>query len=321
MVPALAACCLSHSPLRGVVDPETEALGEIHAIEDDLRAFVAAFDPELVVLFAPDHLNGFVYRVMPQFCVGLAAEAIGDFGSPRGALDVPEDLARACAAAVLRRGVDVAVSLRMEVDHGFAQPLALLTGALAARSTIPVFVNAAGPPRAPMARSRMLGRAVGEWAAESGLRVLVIGSGGLAHDPPTPVLERASPAVRERLTEGIAPAMRAEREASVADLARDFVAGTAPLRPLDGEFDTGFVDLIADGRLEAVDGWDDDQLTERHGRAVHEVRTWVAALSALAVGGPYEVVHRHTRPVPQWIVGYGALAARPVGPKGEQVHG
>jgi 2,3-dihydroxyphenylpropionate 1,2-dioxygenase len=311
---ALAACCLSHSPLRGVVDPDGEVRAGIAAVEDELRAFVRDLDPELVVVFAPDHLNGFVYRLMPQCCVGFAAEAIGDFGSATGPLDVPEDLARACAEAVLAEGVDVAVSLRMEVDHGVAQPLDVVLGGLTARPVVPVFVNAAAPPRAPWRRARALGAAVGRWAAGLDRRVLLLGSGGLAHDPPTPLLDGAPPELRERLVVGATAAVRASREAGVAELAHAFVAGRAPLLALDPAFDAAFIGLVAEGRLDEVDDWRDDELTARHGRAVHEVRTWVAALSALAAAGPYEVVHRHVQPVPEWIVGYGALAARPAAP-------
>jgi 2,3-dihydroxyphenylpropionate 1,2-dioxygenase len=199
----------------------------------------------------------------------------------------------------------------MEVDHGVSQPLEVLLGSIGARPTVPVFVNAAAPPRAPFARARALGAAVGRWAAALDRRVLLVGSGGLAHDPPTPLLEGAPPELRERLVVGSTAEARAAREAGVAELAHAFVAGRAPLLPLDAAFDAAFVELVAEGRLAEVDAWHDDELTARHGRAVHEVRTWVAALSGLAAVGPYEVVHRHVQVVPEWIVGYGALAARP----------
>ena len=36
---------------------------------DEARAFVQAFAPEVVIEFAPDHFNGFFYRLMPSFCM------------------------------------------------------------------------------------------------------------------------------------------------------------------------------------------------------------------------------------------------------------
>ena len=113
--------CLSHSPLVGYVDPAQEVLDEVNGVIASARERIAAFSPELVVLFAPDHYNGFFYDVMPPFCLGVGATAIGDFGSAAGELPVPVELAEACAHAVMKSGIDLAVSYCMQVDHGFAQ--------------------------------------------------------------------------------------------------------------------------------------------------------------------------------------------------------
>ena len=47
--------CLSHSPLVGYVDPAQAVLDEVNGVIASARARIAAFEPELVVLFAPDH--------------------------------------------------------------------------------------------------------------------------------------------------------------------------------------------------------------------------------------------------------------------------
>ena len=49
--------CLSHTPLVGYVDPAQAVLDEVNGTIADARARIAAFSPELVVLFAPDHYN------------------------------------------------------------------------------------------------------------------------------------------------------------------------------------------------------------------------------------------------------------------------
>ena len=92
--------CLSHSPLVGYVDPAQEVLDEVNGVIASARERIAAFSPELVVLFAPDHYNGFFYDVMPPFCLGVGATAIGDFGSAAGELPVPVELAEAWCRAV-----------------------------------------------------------------------------------------------------------------------------------------------------------------------------------------------------------------------------
>ena len=138
--------CLSHSPLVGYVDPAQEVLDEVNGVIASARERIAAFSPELVVLFAPDHYNGFFYDVMPPFCLGVGATAIGDFGSAAGELPVPVELAEACAHAVMKSGIDLAVSYCMQVDHGFAQPLEFLLGGLDKVPVLPVFINGVATP-------------------------------------------------------------------------------------------------------------------------------------------------------------------------------
>lgn len=92
--------CLSHTPLVGFVDPALEVLAEVDAMIGEARERIARFDPQLIVLFGPDHYNGFFYDVMPPFCIGMAAEAIGDFDTAAGSLDVPKALAQDCVPFV-----------------------------------------------------------------------------------------------------------------------------------------------------------------------------------------------------------------------------
>jgi 2,3-dihydroxyphenylpropionate 1,2-dioxygenase len=299
---------MSHSPLAGLNDPPPAERADIDAAVGRARAFVAGFDPDLVVLFGVDHFNGFLYGVMPQFCVGTKATAIGDYRSAAGALTVAPE-ATLCAEHLLGAGVDVAVSADMTVDHAFAQPLQLLTGALDAVPLIPIFVNAAAPPRSPIGRSRVVGDAVGRWAAGLGRRVLFLGSGGLSHDPPVPSLDGAPPELVDRLLHGITPEARQRREGDVVGLAQDFAAGRTALIPLSPSFDERFLELVRTQALAEIDGWDDEWLTANFGRAVHEIRTWVAAFSALASAGPYDVTDVFYRAVPDWLVGFGPITA------------
>ena len=55
----IALCCMSHSPLLNLPGPSQELLDDIDGAIAIARDFVAAFDPELVVTFSPDHYNGF----------------------------------------------------------------------------------------------------------------------------------------------------------------------------------------------------------------------------------------------------------------------
>ncbi|NWB85878.1 3-carboxyethylcatechol 2,3-dioxygenase [Pseudomonas gingeri] len=306
--------CMSHSPLVGFVDPAPAVLAEVGCNVDDARARIATFDPELVILFAPDHYNGFFYDVMPSFCIGMAAQAIGDFGTAAGRLAVPKKLAESCAAAVLEAGVDVAISYCMQVDHGFAQPLELLLGGLDQCPVIPVFINSVAVPLPTFQRARMLGEAIGGFARTLNKRVLFLGSGGLSHQPPVPELAKVDARMADRMMgsgRNLPADEREARQQRVVLAAQRFTEDQSSLHPLNPEWDQWFLDILADGRLSELDVLGNAELSALAGKSAHEVKTWVAAFAALSAYGPYQASDRYYRPIPEWIAGFGALSAQP----------
>ncbi|WP_396928027.1 3-carboxyethylcatechol 2,3-dioxygenase [Mycolicibacterium sp.] len=305
---------MSHSPLLNLPGPSAELLDDINARLAETRDFVAAFDPELVVIFSPDHYNGFFYRLMPPFCIGSAASGVGDYGTHAGPLQVPGELANEMAAAVWEAGVDVALSAAMDVDHGTVQPLEVLFGDAASRPVIPVFINSVATPLGPLKRTRALGSAIGEYLGALDKRVLVVGSGGLSHDPPVPTLATAPPAALERIVGGapMSPEGRAARQQAVIAAAHDFAHGQSPLQPLNPDWDHALLDLIDTNRLAEVDGWTNDWIAREAGNSAHEIRTWVAAFAALASQGEYQTQQRYYRAAPELIAGFAIRTAVPV---------
>ena len=81
----------------------------------------------------------------------------------------------------------------MDVDHGTVQPLEKLFGDATARAGDPDLHQLGRHPAGAVASGRALGTAVGGYLATLGKRVLVVGSGGLSHDPPVPTLATATP--------------------------------------------------------------------------------------------------------------------------------
>ena len=243
---------MSHSPLLNLPGPSRDLLDDIEDAIADARRFVDDYDPELVVIFSPDHYNGFFYKMMPPFCIGTSANGVGDYGTHAGPLDVPEKLATECAKAVLDAGVDVAVSACMEVDHGTVQPLEKLFGEATSRPVIPIFINAIGVPLGPLHRCRALGTAVGAYLATLDKRILVLGSGGLSHSPPVPTLATAPPPVLERIVHGrpMTPEQRQARQEAVIDAAKSFAAGESGLQPLNPVWDQRFLEIIDGGWLD-----------------------------------------------------------------------
>jgi 2,3-dihydroxyphenylpropionate 1,2-dioxygenase len=314
MKPQALLHCLSHSPLKGRVDPEAAIVQATQVQLAQMREEVAAFDPELIVLFAPDHYNGFFLDALPQVCVGIAATSIGDYDTPAGPLPVPRALAEACAEHLVASDLDVALSYRMVVDHGFAQPLQELTGAIDRYPVIPLFINCVAPPLISLRRARQLGAAVGQFARGLGQRVLFIGSGGLSHNPPIPLIANAPPEVAERLIAGRHPSPEARtlRQQRTVEAAQAFARGDSPLQALNPAWDQAFMAHLVSQDWAALDGIGNAAITEAAGASAHEVKTWVAAHAAMnaATGGRYEAVVRCYQPIPEWIAGFGLMTGR-----------
>jgi 2,3-dihydroxyphenylpropionate 1,2-dioxygenase len=308
---SLALCTVSHSPLMGVNDPAPEVAAAVEAAFAEARAFITEFGPELVLLLGPDHYNGFFYDMMPPFCLGTGATSVGDYRTAAGPLPVDRDAAYALARSVLAEGIDLAYSERMFVDHGLAQPLEILFGGIAEVPLVPVFINSVAEPLSPVSRVRLLGEALGRAAMALDRRVLLLGSGGLSHDPPVPQLEGAAPEVAEQLIAGRNPtaAQRAEHEQRVYAAGRAFAAGTATIAPLNPEWDRRLMRLLADGDIAAIDAWSNAEFVEQAGHSSHEVRTWIAAYAALSTAGPYRVQTSFYQPIPEWIAGFGVTTA------------
>ena len=302
---------MSHSPLLNLPGPSQDLLDAIESAIADTRRFVTDYDPELVVIFSPDHYNGFFYKAMPPFCIGTAAQGVGDYGTHAGPLNVPDDIATDCAKAILESGIDIAISASMDVDHGTVQPLQKLFGDATARPVIPIFINSVATPLGPLRRVRALGTAVGTYLATLGKRVLVVGSGGLSHDPPVPTLATAPPAALERIVHGrpMTTEQRQARQVAVMDAARAFAAGEGPLQPLNPDWDHAFLELLDANRLTEVDAWSNAWIAQEAGNSAHEIRTWVAAFAALAAHGRYETVQRFYRAAPELIAGFAIRTA------------
>src|SRR3990172_4109058 len=150
----MLAVCASRSPLMLVGMPDTRPgpQGRFFAAIEARAAQIAAYDPELVVVFGPAHFNGLFYDLVPSFCVALEAESTRDWDLPPGRLNVPRELASRCLQALRAEGIDVAMSLRMRVDHGITIPLHKLTRAANRYPVIPIVINCAADPRPSFAR-------------------------------------------------------------------------------------------------------------------------------------------------------------------------
>jgi 2,3-dihydroxyphenylpropionate 1,2-dioxygenase len=250
------------------------------------RECVEAFAPDLVVLFGGDHRRAFRH-VVPAVGLVCSGGVIAEGGHAAEALDVPGDTARTLAEHLLGAGVDVTVCRDIELDHAFAQPMRDLLGAVPARPVLPVPINCATAPLPTPSRILAVGDAVATFLDDRAERVLVIGTGGLSHSPPSLEVDAYQLDDHERA--------RINREGAAA------AAGK-----IRSEWDEEFLTALTDfdrptlTTLAAT-------ATERAGVGAQEVRTWLAAGAA---GGSAPLHRVAYQPVPEWITGMAVVASR-----------
>ena len=151
------------------------------------REWLAEAKPDAVVVVYNDHGLQFFLDKMPTFAVGAADEyrnADEGWGLPtlapfRGDAAFSWHLIESLVADEF----DVTSCQEVLVDHAFTVPLQLLWPSGCTLPTVPVMVNTVQHPLPSPARclkfGAALGRAIASWPR--GMRVLVLGTGGLSH--------------------------------------------------------------------------------------------------------------------------------------------
>jgi hypothetical protein len=154
-----------------------------------LRAQLAAAAPDVLVVFGDDQLECFDFGNYPSFAIYAGPTFHGALANG-GSASLPGHpaLAAALLTGLMRRGFDPAFSLDMPkpergIGHAFLRPAESLTDF--SIPIVPVFLNCYYAPQPTAMRCHQLGAAVREIIAEhpGGLRIAVVGSGGLWHTP------------------------------------------------------------------------------------------------------------------------------------------
>jgi 2,3-dihydroxyphenylpropionate 1,2-dioxygenase len=287
MTPRRLVVCASHSP--GKERDVEQAFGiQFRSALARAAEEVRRFDPDVVIVFGGDHRRAFT-TVVPAFAVALSASIIAEGRHPAGALTVPSTLARGLCEHLLTEGFDVAVCRDIALDHAFAQPIRDLVGELDAKPVIPVAVNCATAPLPTGRRVADFGAAVARFLDTVDQRVLLIGTGGLSHSPPSLEVDAY--------------------ELGDDDRARIIAAGMADARnKIRPEWDAEV--------LKAMSTWDVaalirlvDSAHAQAGAGANEIRTWVAAGAA---GGGRPLTPLVYEPVPEWITGMAVATSVPV---------
>ncbi len=300
---------LSHTPLLGLASLASDIEHPLRTAIATMTSQVRAWAPDRMVLIGPDHYNGFFNELMPSFCIGSAATSVGDYLMPSGAMNVDENVALALAAHMMDEGFDIAISRRMRVDHGIVQPLDLIWGGLASPPLVPVFLNAVAPPTVPrIGRCLAFGQALGRYLDTLPGRTLVIGSGGLSHEPPMPGMDHPNAEVRERVIARFeaTPAERQARTSRAIAAGAALASGESDMKPLNPEWDKRWMDAVATADTGFFSRLTEASISSDAGLSAHESKTWLMGRASL----PAEAAHtafRYYQAIPELIAGFGVL--------------
>jgi aromatic ring-opening dioxygenase catalytic subunit (LigB family) len=185
-----------HAP--GLVGLFDQAPGESQRVVRDtyrgLREQLRAARPDVLIVFANDHLANSRIRAYPDFLIGMAAEHRGPYewfkpwiGCRDYAVPGHTQVAEALFRGMTRRGVRMTASRdNLKFDDNISVPVVLSDLDDTGIALVPVLQNCTVPPYPDQRRCYEIGQALGELIRDdlpAGLRVGLLGSGGLSHEP------------------------------------------------------------------------------------------------------------------------------------------
>lgn len=302
---------LSHSPLMNYPIP-TDAREDVDAYREaawELGQRFRSAGVDVLLVFAPDHFHAHFYDNMPAFQLGLGAVSrTGGWRGTAGPLEVAPELALHLANNLFENGFEPSVSYDMQVDHGTSQVLELTE--LLNLPIVPIFINCAAPPLPSPARCYDFGAALHGALCDFSpdVRVGVLGSGGLSHNPPGVSIESKDPehaGAIQYMIHGRGQA-EARQESRINMFLRDAQIIGEDVNP---EWDNDVLDwLIGNRARELSRELKSEGIRAQAGAGGQEVRTWLAAIAA---SGEAKVERLFYKPVSCLITGMGMIAIEP----------
>lgn len=304
----------SHTTLMNTRWEAVDHLDTAHAFRDGLAEasrLLAAAEPDLVVIVGSNHFRGMWLDLMPQFTIGVDnVEAVGEHGTPKGALPTDPAAAQAIHQGLLDADFDVALSTDLQVDHGISHAVQYLLPDLLAEGPVPIVplvVNVLGPPLPSIRRCLDLGSALRRavLARTEGRRVAVVGTGGLSHQIPFPDWRTASGPNEEFLAHSFRHGRGRWEEFEVKR--RPMVVGAPPR--INEDFDRAFLDDLEAGSLASLpERHDDASLEAAAGNGGNEVRAWLMMVAALDHQPGRRLVYA---PITEWLTGMAVAVIEP----------
>ena len=274
---------------------------------DQARETIAAARPDVAIIIGSNHFRGFWLDLIPAFTLGVG-EVIGsgEAKTPAGPQLTDPAFARQLAEELVDRGTEVAISARMQIDHGQTHAIQYLLGDLPV-PVVPLVVNVFAAPLPRVSRCVELGRnlAAAVAAMPENRRVVVIASGGLSHQLPWPADWRDPQNEDEQFLVEAWLNGRGDWERYDARR-RNIITAARP--NIFTEFDERFLTDLEHGSLAAYAGLTSAEIEAAAGNGGQELRTWLAMAAALGFAPGKALGYA---PMPEWLTGMGVAAIQP----------
>jgi protocatechuate 4,5-dioxygenase beta chain len=178
--------CVPHDPLilgaRNAAEPAQAE--RVFGAFAEIRSRAAALRPDAAIVIGDDHCAMFDPACQPSLLIGIG-ELEGPIEPWLGLERKPVPCAAPLAEFVMNfgfeRGFDWAIAKTLALDHSTMVPIHLALPA--GLPVVPVYISSGMKPFIRARRCRELGEMLGDAirAMPGGMRVLVVGTGGISH--------------------------------------------------------------------------------------------------------------------------------------------
>lgn len=304
----------SHSTLMNTHWDKVVHTDRAEAFRDSLataRQRLADARPDVVVIIGSNHFRGFFLDMIPAFTLGVGEViAAGEAGTPKGPQKTDPVFAQQVATQLVEAGVEVAISARLQIDHGQSHAIQYLLDGIDV-PVVPLVINVFAQPLPTLARCAELGRRLADAvdAVADGRRVAVVASGGLSHQLPWPS-DWSDPQNDDE--EFLVDAWlngRGEWE-RFDKRRREIIVAAQPC--IFEDFDNKFLADLEAGRLEDYLSLTTAQIEEVAGNGGQELRTWLTMAAALGFAPGEALCYS---PMPEWLTGMGTAVVDPASPR------
>lgn len=290
----------------------TDRAEEFRASLATANARLREVAPDLVVIVGSNHFRGFWLDMIPAFTMGVGEViASGESGTPEGPQKTDPVFAQALATHLVYAGTEVAISARLQIDHGQSHAIQYLLDGLDV-PVVPLVVNVFALPLPTLRRCADLGRELAAAIEKhaDGRRVAVIASGGLSHQLPWPSDWAAPQSEDEEFL--VEAWLNGRGEWQRYDKRRrEIIVAAQPC--IFESFDEKFLADLEAGRLEDYLDLSTSELEEIAGNGGQELRTWLVMAAALGFAPGTALAYA---PMPEWLTGMGTAVIEPAAQTG-----